>query len=107
MWREIKGYPLAAFTVCLFAYATAQMDLALFGYAIPAIRELFAPEICHRAIVLFAAQFLFVWAYAGSIFLFPSYLSESRGYDSFDFSLLIGAADLRRQLAERDDRSCA
>ena len=41
MWREIKGYPLAAFAVCLFAYATAQMDLALFGCAIPAIREEF------------------------------------------------------------------
>ena len=41
MWREIRGYPLTAFVVCLFAYATAQMDLALFGYAIPAIREEF------------------------------------------------------------------
>ena len=41
MWNEIRGYPLTAFLVCLFAYATAQMDLALFGYAIPAIRAEF------------------------------------------------------------------
>lgn len=63
------------------------------GQAKPRIRELFAPGIRQRAVVLFLAQFLFVWAYAGSIFLFPSYLSESRGYDSFDFSLLIGAGN--------------
>ena len=41
MWHEIRGYPLTAFAVCLFAYATAQMDLALFGYAIPSIRAEF------------------------------------------------------------------
>src|SRR3990172_3170874 len=41
MWREIGGYPFKAFLVCLFAYATAQMDLALFGYAIPSIRKEF------------------------------------------------------------------
>ncbi len=63
------------------------------GQAKPKISELFAPDIRRRAIVLFLAQFLFVWAYAGSIFLFPSYLSESRGFDSFDFSLLIGAGN--------------
>lgn len=57
------------------------------------IRELFAPGIRRRAILLFCAQFLFVWAYAGSIFLFPSYLNESRGLESFDFSVLIGAGN--------------
>lgn len=59
----------------------------------PQLRELWAPGIRKRSILLFCAQFLFVWAYAGSIFLFPSYLSESRGYESFDFSLLIGAGN--------------
>lgn len=59
----------------------------------PRIRELLAPGIRRRAILLFCAQFLFVWAYAGSIFLFPSYLRESRGFESFDFSLLIGAGN--------------
>ena len=41
MWAEIRGYPLRSFLICLAAYATAQMDLALFGYAIPSIREEF------------------------------------------------------------------
>jgi MFS family permease len=57
------------------------------------VSELFAPGIRRRAILLFCAQFLFVWAYAGSIFLFPSYLHESRGLESFDFSILIGAGN--------------
>ena len=41
MPRSVAGYPLKAFSVCLIAYATAQMDLALFGYAIPSIRAEF------------------------------------------------------------------
>ncbi len=57
------------------------------------VSELFSPEFRARTLLLFSAQFLFVSAYAGSIFLFPSYLSESRGYESFEFSLLIGAGN--------------
>ncbi|MDJ0709215.1 MAG: MFS transporter [Woeseiaceae bacterium] len=56
-------------------------------------RELLAPGLRRRALLLFSAQFLFVWAYAGSIFLFPSYLADSRGFESADFSLLIGAGN--------------
>ena len=41
MKAELSGYPLKAFAICLIAYATAQMDLALFGYAIPSIRAEF------------------------------------------------------------------
>jgi MFS family permease len=41
MLSKVKGYPLKAFFVCLAAYTTAQMDLALFGYAIPSIRAEF------------------------------------------------------------------
>ena len=37
----LHGYPLRAFVICLIAYTTAQMDLALFGYAVPAIRAEF------------------------------------------------------------------
>ena len=59
----------------------------------PSAMDLLAPGIRNRAILLFCAQFLFVWAYAGSIFLFPSYLAESRGFESFDFSVLIGAGN--------------
>lgn len=57
------------------------------------VRDLLAPGIRRRALLLFCAQFLFVWAYAGSIFLFPSYLADSRGFSSGDFSLLIGAGN--------------
>ena len=34
--ETVRGYPLRAFLICLVAYTTAQMDLALFGYAVPA-----------------------------------------------------------------------
>lgn len=57
------------------------------------LRELFLPGIRRRTILLFSAQFFFVWAYAGSIFLFPSYLNENRGFESFDFSLIIGVGN--------------
>jgi MFS family permease len=38
---SVRGYPLRAFVICLIAYTTAQMDLALFGYVVPAIRAEF------------------------------------------------------------------
>ena len=41
MSDSVRGYPLRAFVICLIAYTTAQMDLALFGYAVPAIRAEF------------------------------------------------------------------
>lgn len=63
------------------------------GGAKPRVADLLAPGIRQRALLLFCAQFMFVWAYAGSIFLFPSYLADSRGLESFDFSLLIGAGN--------------
>ena len=59
----------------------------------PAFADLFAKGIRERALTLFAAQFLFVWAYAASIFLFPSFLREVRALDAFNFSLLIGAGN--------------
>ena len=57
------------------------------------IRELFSASMRHRTIILFSAQFLFVWAYSASIFLFPSYLREFRGMEAFDFALVIGAGN--------------
>lgn len=57
------------------------------------LADLLAPDIRSRAILLFCAQFLFVWAYAGSIFLFPSFLSEDRGLGRDAYSLLIGAGN--------------
>ena len=58
-----------------------------------ALSELWAKGTRERALTLFFAQFLFVWAYAASIFLFPSFLREVRALDAFDFSLLIGAGN--------------
>ncbi len=58
-----------------------------------ALSDLFVHGIRERALILFVAQFLFVWAYAASIFLFPSFLREVRQLDTFDFSLLIGAGN--------------
>ena len=63
------------------------------GAARPRLRELWAPGVRRRAILLFCAQFMFVCAYAASIFLFPSFLREARGLEAFDFSLLIGAGN--------------
>jgi MFS family permease len=37
----VRGYPLRVWVVCLFAYAFSQMDLALWGYALPLIRKEF------------------------------------------------------------------
>ena len=59
----------------------------------PRFSDLFATGVRERAITLFIAQFLFVWAYAASIFLFPSFLREVRALDAFNFSLLIGAGN--------------
>jgi len=41
MWTQIRGYPLQAFIVCHLAYMFSQVDLALFSYALPSIRETF------------------------------------------------------------------
>ena len=45
IWNEIRGYPLRAFLICLAAYTFSQMDLALFGYAVPAIRQEFGVSL--------------------------------------------------------------
>ena len=58
-----------------------------------ALADLWAADMRGRAAPLFSAQFLFVWAYAASIFLFPSFLRDVRGLDAFNFSLLIGAGN--------------
>jgi len=41
MWSQVRGYPLQAFIVCHLAYMFSQVDLALFSYALPSIRETF------------------------------------------------------------------
>ena len=39
--ESLRGYPGRAFTICLIAYTFSTTDLALFGYAIPVIRDEF------------------------------------------------------------------
>ncbi len=56
----------------------------------PQLKELFSPQYKNRTILVFCAQFLFVWAYAGSVFLFPSYLADDRGMAVTRYSELIG-----------------
>lgn len=57
-------------------------------------RDLLAPEYRRRTLLLFCAQFLFVWAYAGSVFMFPSFLVEVRGLDRSQYPMLIGIGHL-------------
>ncbi|MEQ9445425.1 MAG: MFS transporter, partial [Rhodospirillaceae bacterium] len=45
MWSQIRGYPLQAFIVCHLAYLFSQIDLALFSYALPSIRETFGVSL--------------------------------------------------------------
>ncbi|NDH39604.1 MAG: hypothetical protein EBY45_04140, partial [Gammaproteobacteria bacterium] len=52
---SLKGYPLRAFIICLIAYTTAQMDLALFGYAVPAIRSEFGLSLSEVMSIVSAA----------------------------------------------------
>lgn len=54
---EAKGYPLRAFGLCFGAYTFSQMDLALFGYALPAIRQEFDLEISDLGWII-SASFL-------------------------------------------------
>ncbi|MEO0996216.1 MAG: MFS transporter [Pseudomonadota bacterium] len=54
------------------------------------LAELFRGDIWRRVRLLFVAQFLFVWAYAGSVFLFPSFLAEARGLEPAAYASLIG-----------------
>jgi MFS family permease len=45
MWQHIRGYPLRAFAICLFGWTFANMDQALFGYAVPGIMKEFGINI--------------------------------------------------------------
>jgi len=45
IWRQIRGYPLRAFGICLFGWTFANMDQALFGYAVPGIMKEFGISV--------------------------------------------------------------
>jgi len=57
VWNEVRGRPLRTFLICLGAYTFSQMDLALFGYAIPSIREEFGASLTLMGWV-FSASFV-------------------------------------------------
>jgi len=54
------------------------------------IKELFAPDLRHRTIVIFIAFFFYGGAYAGTAFYFPSYFHEFRGYSVEAATALVG-----------------
>lgn len=56
----------------------------------PRLAELFAPGLRERTVVLFCAQFLFVMAYGGSAYWFPTFFIEARGLELGRSTLLVG-----------------
>jgi len=39
LWSETRGHPQRTFFICLIAYGFSQLDLALFAYAVPSMRQ--------------------------------------------------------------------
>ena len=54
------------------------------------IKELFAPDLMSRTLLLFAVFFLYGGAYAGTAFYFPSYFHEFRGYSMEKATAIVG-----------------
>ena len=48
LWREIKGYPLQAFFICLIGASLANMDQALFAYVLTEIMQEFGWTVVER-----------------------------------------------------------
>ena len=81
---SVRGYPLRAFVICLIAYTTAQMDLALFGYAVPAIRAEFGLTLSEVMAIVSAAFLL-----GGALLVVLGWLADRVGrLPLFQFSLL-------------------
>ena len=84
MSDSVRGYPLRAFVICLIAYTTAQMDLALFGYAVPAIRGEFGLTLSEVMAIVSAAFLL-----GGALLVVLGWLADRVGrLPLFQFSLL-------------------
>jgi MFS family permease len=84
----LHGYPLRAFVICLIAYTTAQMDLALFGYAVPAIRAEFGLALSEVMAIVSMAFLL-----GGVLLVFLGWLADRVGrLPLFQFSLLGSSA---------------
>lgn len=59
----------------------------------PGIRELFAPAHRYKTVMLFAGQFLHVFAYGATILL-PAYFREGRGWSLEETTSMVGTAYL-------------
>jgi AAHS family cis,cis-muconate transporter-like MFS transporter len=80
----VQGYPLRAFLICMVAYTTAQMDLALFGYAVPAIRAEFELSLS-EVMAIVSIAFLI----GGALLLGLGWMGDRVGrLPMFQFSLL-------------------
>ncbi len=53
-------------------------------------RDLFAPDLRKRTIMVFVAFFFFGGAYAGTAFFFPAYFNEFRGYSMETATAIVG-----------------
>ena len=71
---SLRGYPLRAFIICLIAYTTAQMDLALFGYAVPAIRAEFGLSLSEVMAVVSTAFLM-----GGALLVVLGWLADRMG----------------------------
>ena len=82
--EKVQGYPLRAFLICMVAYTTAQMDLALFGYAVPAIRAEFELALS-EVMAIVSIAFLI----GGALLLGLGWMGDRVGrLPMFQFSLL-------------------
>ncbi len=54
------------------------------------IKELFAPDLRKRTVMIFTAFFCFGGAYAGTAFFFPAYFNQFRGYSIETATAIVG-----------------
>ena len=56
------------------------------------LRELFAPDLKRKTILIFIAFFMFGGAYAGTAFYFVLYFTEARGYTAEVATAIVGTS---------------
>jgi putative MFS transporter len=87
LWSETRGYPQRTFFVCLFAYAFSQLDLALFAYAVPAMRADLGLSLQDMGVVV-AASF----ALGGVLQVWAGHLTDRFGRKTMMQIALAGAS---------------
>jgi MFS family permease len=71
---RIERRSVASFAICFFAYALSQLDLALFAYAVPAIRKDFGASLRDIGMVIAGAYIL-----GGLAQVWMGHLTDQRG----------------------------